>query len=192
MYLSESYKNRIKELSGIKNFSNDSIICYHRSNELEHMIKSDFSPEMGQDVSLFGPAIYFSESPNISSQLGKYICKFSIELDEPILDMNMEIDALVQKKIADTFNSLSKNSFETGIDDKLYPGIQFGDVLVEIAEQFNWDYNRFFPPLIQSFGYKSFKYYSNYHTDFVNKNGDFGLCYGLYNTKSIKFVDGPF
>jgi hypothetical protein len=36
------------------------------------------------------------------------------------------------------------------------------------------------------------KYFGDYHTDFINQKGDYGTCYGLYNTKNIKFIDGPF
>jgi hypothetical protein len=73
------------------------IICFHQSNDAEHMMRGDFSLEKASGNGLFGSAIYFSESSDMSQQLGKYLCKFSIILDEPVLDMNMPIDESVQK-----------------------------------------------------------------------------------------------
>jgi len=184
--VSNTVDNILKENHGEK------IICYHRSNELEHMIKGNFNLELSDDVALFGNAIYFSESPNIAQQFGKYICKFEITLDKPVLDLNAIVDGKMQQKIVDKFNSLSNNNFETDIDDKLYPNVQFGDVLMEISDEYDWDFNKYYKQLIQSFGYNSFKYFCNYHTDFINERGDYGLCYGLYNSKNIKYIDGPF
>jgi len=168
------------------------IICYHRGNSLEHMMKADFSLEQANDVALFGHAIYFSESPNISQQLGKYICKFSIKLDEPVLDMNKRINGAEQQKLLDLFNKMFNLNVKSDIDDKLYPNVQFGDLLGEISDTYNWDYNKFYQKFIKELGYNSLKYFGDYHTDFINEKGDYGTCYGLYNTKNIKFIDGPF
>lgn len=168
------------------------IICYHSSDSLEHMKKSDFRLEKANDLNLFGYAIYFSESPNISQQLGKYLCKFSIKLDEPVLDMNKRINGTEQKRLLDLFNKMFKLNITTDINDKLYPNVQFGDLLVEISDIYDWDYNKYYYEFIRKLGYNSFKYFGNYHTDFINQKGDYGSCYGLYNTKNIKFIDGPF
>lgn len=62
----------------------------------------------------------------------------------------------------------------------------------EISDSYNWGYNKHYQKFIKELGYNSLKYYSDYHTDFVNQKGDYGTSYGIYNTKSIKFIDGPF
>lgn len=187
-------KNKIRQIikEELSKIGSDEIICYHRSNSLEHMMNADFSLEQANDVALFGHAIYFSESPNISQQLGKYICKFSIKLDEPVLDMNKRINGDEQQRLLDLFNKMFNLNIETDIDDKLYPNVQFGDLIGEISDTYNWDYNKYYQKFIKELGYNSFKYFGNYHTDFINQKGDYGTCYGLYNTKNIKFIDGPF
>lgn len=185
MELLPLYKELLKE-------NINEVICYHRSNYLEHMINSDFSLEQAHDVALFGHAIYFADSPNISQQLGKYICKFSIKLENPILDLNKKINGNEQQKLLDLFNKMFNLNIESDIDDQLYPNIQFGDLFGEISETYDWDYNKFYQKFIKELGYNSFKYFTNYHTDFVNQKGDYGSCYGIYNTNNIKFIDGPF
>jgi len=52
------------------------------------MLKNDFSTEFNISPSLFGPALYFAESPNISTTFGKYICKFNISLAKPTLGLS--------------------------------------------------------------------------------------------------------
>jgi len=177
------------------------IICYHVSNKLNHMLNSDFKLEYADDFSLFGHAIYFSSSPNIvyfpSNGGKKYVCKFSIILEEPILDMNKEIsideantllhDFLSISKIKDkTLNSyMFKHNFENGV--------QYGEFFVKIASLTRWDYNKHFRKFIQNYmGFNSFKYYQNDWTDFQTELGDYGTAYGLYNPKNIKYLDGPF
>ena len=177
---------------GLLKENNNEIICYHRSNNLDHMMNGDFSLEQANDVALFGHAIYFSDSSNISQQLGKYICKFSITLDKPILDMNKKINGIEQQKILDLFNKMFNLNIESDIDDSLYPNVQLGDLLGEISNAYNWDYNKHYHEFIKKLGYNSFKYFSDYHTDFINQKGDYGICYGIYNVKNIKFIDGPF
>ena len=144
MYLSESYKSRIKELAGVKNFSNNSIVCYHRSDSLEHMENNQFSLEFSNsEDSIFGRALYFAQSPNISNQLGKYLCKFKIKLDKPILNLNKEIAPMEANKLLSLFN----NKFNTKIDyynkdlvenvqhydfSEDYDTVQYGEFFLEV------------------------------------------------------------
>lgn len=167
------------------------IICFHSSNDLEHMENANFSMEMSNDVALFGHAIYFSESSNVD-QFGKYLCKFSIKLDQPVLDMNKVINGREQQTLLDKFNKMFNTKIEMDIDDNLYPNVQYGDFFGEISDTYNWDYNIHYKKFIQSLGFNSFKYFGNSHTDFIDRKGDYGLCYGIYNPNNIKFIDGPF
>lgn len=195
-YLSLMEKIRLKIRVLLKEYLNEAsskqITCYHRSNSFEHMERGDFNLENANEVALFGPALYFSESASISPQLGKYVCKFSIKLDTPILNMNQAIKGADQQKIVDLFNKLSKQNFTTDIDDKMYPNVQIGDIFNEISDQYHWDYNIHFPAMIKELGYNSFIYFQNYHSDFINQKGDYGIAYGIYSPSKIKFIDGPF
>jgi hypothetical protein len=168
------------------------IICYHRSNSVEHMMAGDFRMDYADDVALFGHAIYFSESPNISQQHGKYLCKFGIKLQGPVLDMNTRIDGQQQQQLQDKFNEMFSLDIDTDINDLLYPNVQIGDFFDEISDQYDWDLNKHYHKFIRSLGYNSFRYFGDYHTDFVNKKGDYGSCYGVYEPKDIRFIDGPF
>lgn len=172
--------------------NNKEIICFHRSSDLDHMIKSEFNLKYAEEMSIFGHAIYFSDSPNISPQLGKYICKFSIKLNEPVLDLNKKINVIGQQNFVKLFNKFFNLNIELDYDDKLYPNIQLGDLFLEISQNYSLEYNKFYKDFIQKLGYNSFKYFGDYHTDFVNKLGDYRNCYGIYDTKNIKFIDGPF
>lgn len=164
------------------------IICYHRSNDYKHMVNNELTINDADDFALFGKAIYFSDSPNISQQFGKYVCKFSIVLSEPCLDMNKSISIDEAKNIVNKFNEMFNTKFELFWEDIE----QFGDIFNNINEDTAWDYTKYYKDFFTSLGYKSFKYYSNYHTDFINKKGDYGLCYGVYNDNDISFIDGPF
>lgn len=179
----------------------EGIICYHVSNKLNHMLNSDFKLEYADDFSLFGHAIYFSSSPNIvyfpSNGGKKYICKFSIILEEPILDMNKEISIGEANTLLHDFLSISKIKdktldsyfFKKDFDD----GVQYGSFFEKIANKTSWDYNKHFRNFIQKYlGFNSFKYYQNDCTDFRTELGSYGTAYGLYNPKNIKYVDGPF
>ena len=181
--LFESYIHEYEEFD-----DNGGIICYHRSSSFEHMENGDLTIENADERALFGHALYFSSSSDTSQQLGKYIGKYSIKLQEPCLDLNKEISAIEQQELVDRFNKISNSNFETDIDDKLYPNVQFGDILVEIADEYNWDCNKYFKELIESYGYKSFKYFGDYHTDFRHKIGDYGYCYGVYNNDDVQFI----
>lgn len=188
MHLSETYSNRLKELAGIKN---NGIICFHRSNEFEHMENGSFSTAKNDAIALFGPAIYFAQSHSISQQLGKYICKFSIQLKTPVLDMNKEVSNDYANQLLVKFNEMFKTDIVFDFNNE-YDNVQYGEFFVEIAEAYNWDYNIYFPTFIKSLGFNSFKYFCNYHTDFINEKGDYGLSYGIYDPSDIKFLDGPF
>ena len=81
----------MKHLKLYENFTSG-IIVYHRSDELSHMERADFDLNKSDaEFSIFGQAVYFSSSASMSKSLGKYICKFEIKLDEPVLDMNESI-----------------------------------------------------------------------------------------------------
>ena len=188
MYSEERYiRNIIREAIAPKN---KGIICYHRSDDYEHMVKGEFSLEYSNDVALFGHAIYFAESPNISQQLGKYICKFSIKTQSPVLNMNDEMSAESANLLLKKFNKISNAKIGYDFDDE-FGKIQYGEFFNEISG-YMWNYNSFYKQFIKSLGYNSFKYFGNYHTDFLYNKGDYGLCYGIYNEKDIEFVDGPF
>jgi hypothetical protein len=171
-----------------ENKNNTNIICYHRSNDYKHMVNNDFKLELSDEFAMFGKAIYFSESPNIDTMLGKYICKFSINLEKPILDLNKNITETEAKELIGKFNTMFNKNI-----DLFYEDIQqIGDIFYEINEDTNWNLTVYYEKFIKSLGYKSFKYFGNYYTDFINKRGDYGLCYGVYNPNDITFVDGPF
>ncbi len=173
------------------------IIVYHRSNDREHMENANFSIDMCNDIALFGKSIYFSACPDISQQLGKYLCKFEIILQEPVLNMNKKISC--ENELIDLFIKFNK-MFDLNIEynevdfDDLSGkfNVQYGEFFDHITENFNWDYNIYYRNFIQSLGYNSFKYFQNYHTDFITKLGDYGISYGIYNPNDIKFIDGPF
>jgi len=170
----------------------EGIICYHRSNDYEHMVNGEFTLEHSNDVTMFGQAIYFAESPNISQNFGEYICKFEIKLQEPVLDMNSEITSEYANQLVTKFNEMSKLKISYDFNILYDDGIQFGDFFSELNELYNWDYSIHYQKFIQSLGFNSFKYFCTYHTDFRHTRGDYGLCYGIYNPNDIKFVDGPF
>ncbi len=186
----------MKYIKLFENFNNG-IVCYHRSNDYKHMVKCDFKSEMSNDVALFGNAIYFCEVAEISQQLGKYICKFSINLKDPILDMNKNISS--EEELIGLFNKFNEmfnldiEYIDIDFDDLSGEfNVQYGEFFDNISERFNWDYNKYYKQFIQSLGYNSFKYFGTYHTDFRTERGDYGVCYGVYDTNDIKFIDGPF
>ena len=53
-------KSKIREIikEELSKIGSGEIICYHRSNSLEHMMNANFSLEQANDVALFGHAIY--------------------------------------------------------------------------------------------------------------------------------------
>ena len=185
----------MKYIKIFENFNN--IICYHRSNDFKHMVRNDFKLEMSDEVALFGNAIYFCDVADISYQLGKYVCKFSINLKEPVLDMNKKISSEEEliglfKKFNQMFN-LDIDYIDVNFDNLSGKfNVQYGEFFNDISETFNWDYNKYYKEFIISLGYNSFKYFGTYHTDFRAEKGDYGICYGIYDVNDIKFVDGPF
>lgn len=184
------------------------IIAYHLSNQLEHMENSDFRMEYASEVALFGKAIYFSSSPNIRYQPmneGKktYCCKFEITLDEPVLDMNRLIPVYEGDRLLKDFLALVEDKDERNPEVYKFRGYKFGnnfDETVQVGQVFevitgkcNWELNKYYDFFINKWlGYKSFKYFQNSWTDYETEKGDYGISYGLYNPKSIRFVDGPF
>ena len=169
--------------------NNGRIICYHRSNGFEHMENNQLSIDNADDMTLFGKALYFASSSDISQQLGKYIGKYSIKLEEPCLDLNKEIDIEEINDIVVRFNKLSNKNFTSQYLNEEYEDVQIGDILVEISDEYGWEYNKYFKDLIQSYGYKSFKYFTTYHTDFRNDLGEYGYCYGIYNDSDAKCIE---
>jgi len=171
---------------------NSGIICYHRSNDYEHMERAEFTLEFSNDVTMFGRAIYFAESAGISQEFGKYMCKFEIKLQEPVLNMNDEITSEYANELLVKFNDMFNLKIDYDYDLLYEDGMQYGNFFCEINDLYNWDYAIHYQKFIQSLGFNSFKYFCTYHTDFREDEGDYGTCYGLYNRKDIKFVDGPF
>ena len=37
-----------------------------------------------------------------------------------------------------------------------------------------------------------FYHYSDFGTNYIDKKGDYGYCYGIYDSNDIEFLDGPF
>lgn len=177
----------------------DEIICYHRSSILEHMLVGDFQLSKSKDDSIFGSAIYFSSSPNISTHFGKYLCKFSIKLEEPILDMNKIIPNYEANTLLWNFNEMFNLNVKYNFQDDFldyYKGVQYGQFFDMIMEYQRSDYTKYtknFKNFIQKYmGFNSFKYYQNEWTDYKLKKDDYGTAYGLYDNKNIKYIDGPF
>ena len=163
------------------------IIVYHRSDNLKHMLDCDFKLEYSADNNLFGRAIYFSTSPNINHEyFGKYICKFSIIPDEPILNMNIKISKEHANNLLNEYNTMFKTNIEFDFEFDI---ISYGDFFDNVGV--DWK-TKYFQTFIQKhLGFNSFKYYQNFDTDFVSKRTVYGSCYGIYNPKNIKFIDGP-
>ena len=152
----------MKYLKQFESF-NTGTICYHRSNDYKHMEKCDFSIDMTNDVALFGPAIYFSETPDTWQGLGKYLCKFEIRMEEPVLDMNKKIETEQELiNLFDKFNKMFNLNIEYNeVDFDDLSGrfdVQYGEFFGNISERFNWDYNMHYSKFIQSLGYNSFKF----------------------------------
>jgi hypothetical protein len=168
------------------------IIVYHLSDELSHLKRCDFRLDLASDVALFGKAIYFSTSLNIRlTGSDKYFgCKYLIYPDEPMLNMNDKLSQKNAKILLDDFNTMFKTNVRKDILDRVYC---YGDFFEQAGGSL-WEINnKYFKPFIQEhLGFNSFKYYQTEYTDFRHSKGDYGICYGLYNPKSIKFVDGPF
>lgn len=164
------------------------IIVYHLSDELSHLKRCDFRLEYSKNENLFGHAIYFSTSSGIHSMFGKYMCKYLIYPDEPILNMNEKLSQKNAKKLIEEFNTMFKSDISFDILDRINC---YGDLFEEMGGNY-WEDNKYFKTFIQEhMGYNSFKYYQNSLTDFIHRKGDYGLTYGIYNPKNIKFVDGP-
>jgi hypothetical protein len=180
------------------------IQVYHRSNNLDHLTTADFILDFHDDeYSIFGQAIYFASSPNITNQLGKYLAKYSIVLEEPTLDMNKSMTNkqanTLLKKFVDTYKTeinyynkeLSEQSTTYDFSND-YDGVQYGEFFLELQEIMKVLPNKYYKNFIQSMGYKSFKHYCDYGTNFITEKGDYGYCYGIYKKEDVKFVDGPF
>ena len=181
------------------------IICYHRSDSLEHMENNQFNLEFSNyENSIFGKALYFAQSPNISTQLGKYICKFKIKLDQPILNLNKSITTNQANKLLNLFNK----KYNTKIDyynkelgenvnsfdfNENYNSVQYGEFFLELQDILRPQPNQYYEDFIRNvLKCNSFVHYCDYGTNFITEKSDYGLCYGIYNPNNIKFVDGPF
>lgn len=180
------------------------IQVYHRSNSLEHLTTADFDLDYHDDeFSIFGQAIYFASSPNITGQLGKYLAKYSIRLEEPTLDMNTSMTPeqanTLLKKFVDTYKTeieyynreLSEQSktYDFAVD---FDEVQYGEFFLEVQDIMKGQPNKYYRDFIKSLGYNSFKHYCDYGTNFITEKGDYGYCYGIYKPEDVKFIDGPF
>ena len=182
-----------EEIQNIINENNNEIICYHRSNDKEHMIANNFNLELANnDNSVFGKAIYFASSSDITYQLGKYICKFKIKLENP-LNLNIELS---NEEVNNLFNIFKRKYKVNDVYDfnENYDGVQYGEFFLQIQDMLYLDnINNSYKDFIENvLGYKSFYHYSDYGTNFITNKGEYGYCYGLYNTQNIKFIDGPY
>jgi len=167
------------------------ITVYHASHSLDHLERAKFDMSMASDGSLFGRAIYFSSSGNIrSSMFGKYLCKFKIRLDKPVLDMNTEITNQEAYTLLDRFNKQFNTNIQVDFDTN-YDGMMYGWFFEELNGR-DWEHTPRYFEFIRALGFQSFMYCQDGLTDFVDTCGDYGRVYGLYNTKNIKFIDGPF
>lgn len=192
----------------LENKKEKGILAYHFSNQLNHMLKGDFRMEYASEIALFGKAIYFSSSPMIryapmNSGPKTYCCSFKIHLDEPILDMNRIIPIYEGNRILRDFYQLVEDRNEENpilyklrgynLEQDFEDTIQIGEVFGMITEKCSWDLNKHYDFFIRKWlGYNSFKYFQNSLTDFEPERGDYGISYGVYNPKSIQYVDGPF
>lgn len=183
----------MKHLKLYENFSRG-ITVYHRSDELSHMEKADFDLSKSDDeYSIFGQAIYFSSSPSMTKALGKFVCKFEIQADEPVLDMNDSITLDQASNMLSDFNKMFNTEYIIDFTENYEDTMQYGEFFLELNDLDERPRpNTHFKDFIQSMGYKSFKHFTTYDSDFRTDEGDYGTVYGLYNTKNIKFVDGPF
>ena len=190
-----------------KGKSKGKVIAYHLSNQLEHMLRADFRMEYSSEYSIFGKAIYFSSSPDIQyapMNEGKktYCCKFEITLEEPLLDMNRLIPIFEADRLLKDFKAIMEDkdkslylkgllnySFEKEYDDT----IQMGEFLYRIDSFGNEDLTKHYDYFIHKYlQYNSFQYFQNSFTDYMTEKGDYGISYGVYDKKNIKFIDGPF
>lgn len=196
LYLKEEINN---------NNNQKEIIVFHRSNSLEHMKNNQFDLEYSdKEYSIFGRALYFASSGQISNQLGKYLCKFKIKLDKPILNLNK----IITNKQANNLLKLFNQKYNTKIDyynkqmgesintfdfNENYDGIQYGEFFLELQDILKPQPNQYYEDFIRNvLKYNSFVHYGSYGTDFITEKGDYGLVYGIYNPKDIKFVEGPY
>ena len=184
------------------------LYVYHLSNQLDHMLKADFRMEYSSEHSIFGKAIYFSSSPDIQyspMNEGKktYCCKFELNLEEPVLDMNRDIPLFEANRLLKDFNEIMEDKISK-LPHKLYDleryrfekdydeSVQMGQFFEKIMST---DYSlcKYFDFFIRKYlQYNSFQYFQNSHTDYVTERGNYGISYGVYDKKNVKFVDGPF
>jgi len=189
--------------------SKNKVIAYHLSNQLEHMLKADFRMEYSSEDSIFGKAIYFSSTPNIryypmNEGRKTFCCKFEITLEEPLLDMNRDIPIFEANRLLKDFNeimedtnpnflhkdgyNLQRYNFESEFDETVQMG-EFFETIMNHGDDLGKYFHFFIRKYLQ---YNSFQYFQNSHTDYITERGDYGISYGVYDKKNIKFLDGPF
>jgi hypothetical protein len=169
------------------------------------MLKADFKMDHSSDISIFGRAIYFSSSPDIRfypMRGGKkiYTCKFEITLEEPLLDMNREIPVFEANRLLNDFRIILENknptylrelqnyNFESEFKDTIQMGEFFDTIYTRHVES-----SKYFDYFIHNYlKYNSFQYFQNSLTDYITEKEDYGISYGVYDKKNIKFIDGPF
>ena len=170
-----------------------SVIGYHKSQKLNHMLKADFRLEYS-NAGLFGNAIYFTESSNIAFGSGYYCCKFKISLTKPILDMNKKISIDEASKLLYTFNKIYNTNITfddykdiNEIEDiNTIDSIQYGDLFGDDILGWNIHLRDF---IQNQLGYNSFMYYQDRWTDFSPEKTDYGRCYGVYDHTKIKYLE---
>ena len=176
------------------------VIVYHFSNQLKHMLNSDFDIGHSRNTSIFGKAIYFSSSPDIKflpMNAGKktFCCKFELTLEEPLLDMNRLIPVYEANRLLKDFKIIVENKepnkiydyFNYDFEKNFLETIQMGEFFdkIYITKYFDFFIHKYL-------GYNSFQYFQNSRTDYITQKGDYGISYGVYDKKNIKYVDGPF
>ena len=180
----------MKYIRNINEFMNQKTLftVYHRSNSNNHLEKLNFEKADSED-SVFGQAIYFSSSSDTTSQLGHYMGKYEIVLDNP-LNLNIEFSPNRANELMNIF--IKKYDIE---DDEYdfnneYDVVSYGNLFLEIQE-FSWgESSKYIHDFITSYlGFNSFYHYSDYGTNFIDDFGDYGFCYGVYNENDIKFID---
>jgi hypothetical protein len=198
----------MKWIKLFEDYKNDWIVCYHRSNNLEHLKNAEFSLDYANNEnSVFGKAIYFASSSDISYQLGKYLCKYEIKLYNP-LNLNDEISNDKANELLTSFlnkYNVKIRYYNKDVLDMVeyydfneeYNNVQYGEFFLQLSDiiYIHDNVQIYYHDFIKNvLGYNSFYHYSDYGTNFLTEKGDYGYCYGLLydNEDMIKFIDGPY
>lgn len=182
---------------------NQTVIGYHRTNSPDKIANNGLSLKYADDkYSIFGKALYFSSKPDISNQFGKSTLKFEIYLQPPLLNMNKQIKPEEANKLLYTFAKRYSLEVPTTFDkdynkipysfNEYYYSVMYGEFFLELSEIFNAEgvnANAYFYDFIHNYlNYNSFYHFQNYHTDFIEKKGDYGYAFGVYDNSNVKFI----